>query len=223
MNHPVILAIETSVGPCSVTVTRGHEVLAQDTVDDFHQQSKMLVPMCERVLGNASMTYSDLNGIASSCGPGSFTSIRVGLAAAKAMAFGAGKPFYGVSTLEALAFSAKDKSALPILVALNAHRNEAYAQCFSSKGEPTGEAVVLPVSILTERFNAPEYLLVGNHQESMLEAFKGCRQSDITIPSAIMVAKLALHKLEQHPANEFLSSPVYIRPPDAKLPSTAGA
>lgn len=212
----VILAIETSVGPCSVAILRGDEVLAEETILDFHQQSKMLIPMCESVLKKAKLSYVDLSGVASSCGPGSFTSIRVGLAAAKALAFGAGKPFYGVSTLETMAFAARGNG--PILAALDAHRGEVYAGAFDAEAVPASAALATTMERLASIFSGP-FLLTGNKQNEIISYFAGSRISDVVTPTAAMVGRLVHAKLNGNAKNNFLSSPVYIRPPDAKLPA----
>jgi tRNA threonylcarbamoyladenosine biosynthesis protein TsaB len=216
---PVILSIETSVGPCSVAISRGPDILAEQTIEDFHQQSKMLVPMCQNALQIAGMSYQNLDAIAATCGPGSFTSIRVGLASAKALAFAAQIPFYGVSTLEVLAFAASGEEEKPILVALDAHRNELYIQRFSCHAQALSEAIAIPAQQLREHFEDSTYLLAGNAQQQVLEQFLDSIKSMIIIPSAIMVGSLVNEKLLKSGANSFLTSPVYIRPPDAKLPS----
>src|SRR5437868_2966561 len=103
MSAPLILALDTSIGPCTVALARGKEVLAYERMDAFREQSSRLIGMIDDACKAANIIAQDLDAVACSLGPGSFTSLRVGLSAAKGLALAIHKPLIGVSTLRVMA------------------------------------------------------------------------------------------------------------------------
>ena len=98
-----LLGIDTSGKTASVAVCTENSVLAQTTVYTTLTHSQVILPICKEVLKNAGMELSEIDGIAAAMGPGSYTGLRIGIAAVKAMCFALNKPCIGISTLEALA------------------------------------------------------------------------------------------------------------------------
>ena len=97
----MILAMDCSHDACSVAVCDNGGVLAAKTVDMARGQAEALIPMVKETMESAGKTFADLTGIAVSTGPGSFTGVRVGLAAANGLAMAADLPEAGVSVTEA--------------------------------------------------------------------------------------------------------------------------
>ena len=97
------LGLETSTRACSVAVSDGATVLAEMTVAGRDRPSDQLMPAVEQVLAAAGLALADLDGVAVSAGPGSFTGLRVGVTAAKTLAYALGKPVTAVSSLDVLA------------------------------------------------------------------------------------------------------------------------
>ena len=96
-----LLAIDTALDACSVAVVSGPRIVAEtDVIGRGH--AERLVAMIEAVMAKADCGFSDLDRIAVTVGPGSFTGIRVGLATARGLALAAGKPLVGVLTLDAM-------------------------------------------------------------------------------------------------------------------------
>src|SRR5438105_2329637 len=95
-----ILAIDTATGPCSVAVWKNGSIAAYCEELRTSAQSTMLMPMIEKALLKSHTEYGDLSAVAATIGPGSFTGIRVGLAAARGIAFAAGIKGLGFTTLE---------------------------------------------------------------------------------------------------------------------------
>ena len=98
-----ILALETSAKAVSAAITENGKVLASGYQDTGLTHSRTLMPIAEHLMKNTGLTMKDMDAIAVANGPGSFTGIRIGVAAAKGLAFGADKPVVGVSTLAAMA------------------------------------------------------------------------------------------------------------------------
>ena len=100
-----ILSLETSAKSASAAVTENGTVLASSYQCSGLTHSRTLMPMVEDMLRNAELRLSDMDAVAVAAGPGSFTGLRIGVAAAKGLAWGGKLPCYGVSTLEAMALS----------------------------------------------------------------------------------------------------------------------
>lgn len=105
---PLVLAIDTSLDACSAAVVRGSDVLAVASELMQRGQAERLAPMVRDVVRNAGKSFADLDRVAVTIGPGSFTGVRVGLSFARALAVALGRPCLGVSTLEALALGDGD-------------------------------------------------------------------------------------------------------------------
>jgi len=108
---PKILAIETSSQACSVALIQCNGkavVVSQEYCDTPRSHTKLTLPMVDKILSEASLTLADLNAIAFSAGPGSFTGLRIGLGVVQGLAFGADLPVIGVSTLRVLALGASE-------------------------------------------------------------------------------------------------------------------
>lgn len=116
-----VLAIEASGNVASVAVATEEKVLTEITTDSKKTHSQTLLPMIDEALTKAESTVKDIDFIAISKGPGSFTGLRIGSATAKGMAFAAGKEIVEVGTLEAMAYGVMDTQSVicPILDARN--------------------------------------------------------------------------------------------------------
>ena len=121
----LVLGIETSTPTCSVALVDDDRVCAHTMLDLGIHHSAHLFPMIQRVLGDRGVGLSDLDGIAVSSGPGSFTGVRIGAASAKAICMSMGLPLVGVSTLAGLAYSFASEGT-PICAMLDARRNQVY-------------------------------------------------------------------------------------------------
>ena len=127
-----ILALETSARACSAAVTQDGQILAACCQNSGLTHSRTLMPMVESMLKNADLTLDGMDAVAVAAGPGSFTGIRIGVAAAKGLAFAAEKPAVGVSTLSALARNAAFADGL-IVCAMDARRNQVYNADFAAE------------------------------------------------------------------------------------------
>ncbi len=131
-----ILALDTSAGPASCAVTEDGRVLASSFVNTKLTHSQTLLPMVEAMLHNAALSMEDIDLLAVSAGPGSFTGVRIGVAALKGLAFSRDIPCVGVSTLAAIARGAEGVGFSGIVCAvMDARCGQVYTACFETDGE----------------------------------------------------------------------------------------
>ncbi len=207
-----ILALDTSTGHCSVTVlSEGICYSAEGT--EAESQASSLFSLLAHVLQRVGLSYAQLDRIAVTTGPGSFTGVRIGLAAAKGIALASGLPLIGVSGLEAIAWEAARKQpAMPILAVLDARRNQLYAQYFHADLTPAKPAALLYKHDIVAYAGTDPFLLAGNGVALVQELLPHATPlPEVTIPHAAMIACLAAHKTPEHTVDAF-----YIREPDAK-------
>ena len=127
-----ILALETAAKAVSAAVTEEGKVLASAYQDTGLTHSRTLMPLVELLLRNTDMTAADLDVIAVSAGPGSFTGVRIGVSAAKGLAWAVDKPCAAVSTLAALARNVAFLDGL-VVCAMDARRQQVYNALFEAK------------------------------------------------------------------------------------------
>ena len=132
----MILAMESSAKPASAAVCQDGKLLGQYFQNSGMTHSRTLLTMVRTLLKNLDMQISDVDIIAVSRGPGSFTGIRIGVSAAKGLAWGVDKPVCGVSTLEAMAYQAQFYGAL-LCPVMDARRGQVYNALFKgTNGAP---------------------------------------------------------------------------------------
>ncbi len=128
-----ILALESSAVACSVAVCEDEELIAQSFQHSGLTHSRTLLPMCGDLLKNCGLALEEMDVIAVAAGPGSFTGLRIGVAAAKGLAWPGNKPCAGVSTLEAMAWSLAHVEG-DICPVMDARRNQVYNARFQAGG-----------------------------------------------------------------------------------------
>ena len=127
-----ILALETSAKAVSAAVCENGKILCSGYQDTGLTHSRTLMPIVEHILKNTNLTMTDMEAVAVAVGPGSFTGIRIGVSAAKGLAFAADKPAIGVSTLAAMARNVAFSDGL-VICAMDARRNQIYNALFEAK------------------------------------------------------------------------------------------
>ncbi|MDE6598606.1 MAG: tRNA (adenosine(37)-N6)-threonylcarbamoyltransferase complex dimerization subunit type 1 TsaB [Oscillospiraceae bacterium] len=167
----LLLGIDTSGKTASVAVCTENSVLAQTTVYTKLTHSQVILPICKDVLKSAGLTLSDVDVIAAAAGPGSYTGLRIGIAAVKAMCFALDKPCIGISTLEALAYNVSLHKGV-ICAVMAARLDLVYCAVFRSDGRNVtrlSEDEILPIDELIKRLEAfdEDVVTVGDAAEKL--------------------------------------------------------
>ena len=172
-----ILAFETSAKAASAAILEDGKLLCETYQNGGMTHSETLLAMAQQQLQSCHLTVEDIDAVAVAKGPGSFTGVRIGVAAAKGFAWGREIPLYGVSTLEAMAYAQSIFEGL-ICPCMDARRNETYTALFRShRGEITRlrEDRAIRVAELGEdlkNFSEP-ILFVGDGAELCMKALGG--------------------------------------------------
>ena len=223
-----ILAIDTATQVSSVAVASADKLAAELTMQAKLTHSETLMPHIEKVLAMAGVKKEKLEGIAVSIGPGSFTGLRIGLAAAKAMAYALNLPIVGVSTLKALAYH-YPVPGIRIVSLLDAQKGNAYRESYEwqdGKLQVVQHVEVLPLAeIIAECAESGRpVVLLGDvaakrvRGKMELPANVEVAPAHLIMPRAACVAMLGLEEFAAgHHDNVMNMEPVYIRRSEAEV------
>jgi tRNA threonylcarbamoyladenosine biosynthesis protein TsaB len=216
----LILAIDTALDACSAAVldTDATGLSAEESEPMKRGHAEALMPLIARVISKAGIAFADLDRIAVTTGPGSFTGLRVGLSAARGIALAANRPVVGLTTLSAFAapvVSLNDER--PVISAIDARHDQVYFQVVGGDGSPLIEPRVAPIeeALGASRYGAPH--LVGNAARILAERWPAENPKPIQVdaqaaPDIAWVGWLgAAVSPDTAPAR-----PYYLRAPDAK-------
>jgi tRNA threonylcarbamoyladenosine biosynthesis protein TsaB len=210
-----ILAVDTALGACSVALVDDGRVLAHhwELMDRGHAEA--LAPMVERTVAESPVALGNLDRLAVTVGPGTFTGQRVGLSFMRGLRLAIRRPLTGITTLAAMAEGAKAETGLPVAVGLHdARRDEVYIEI---------EKVLAPSVLPLDEAVAVLRRLDGEHPIALAgtAAIRVCDAlsdrfvlSRVRQPDALWVAKLAAGA---SPTEE-VPRPLYLRAPDARPP-----
>jgi len=205
-------------------VTRGSTILADEVERTTGSHAAALPTLIARALARAELSIGDLDAVAVSIGPGSFTGLRVSLALAKGLVFAGGLALVAVPTLDALAHAADAPAGAVVCAALDARKREVYAALFrmTDDGQPErlSPDLALAPAALAERLPAG-CVLVGDAAEVYPDALGGCgiRAFATHHPRGGLVARLGAERLTRGSGDDPGSlEPAYVRPPEAELP-----
>ncbi len=171
-----VLGIETATSVCAVAVCRNSTIPAFQEQDVPNTHSERLLPMVDGVLKQSEIIVSELDAVAVSIGPGSFTGLRIGLSVAKGLVFSTKSKLVCVSTLEALAYMAAEDglaSTARILSVLDARRDRVYCQLFERDGagvKPSCEMRLMPVAELAGEVGDAPLTLIGTGTQAIVNA-----------------------------------------------------
>ena len=228
-----VLALDTALHACSVAVIDNHRVLARRFERRARGHAEALLPMVEAVRADAGLEYRDLDLLAVTVGPGRFTGLRIGLAAARGLAMAAKLPLVGITTLEAIAaavVAAGTAADRPIYVAIDARGGELYGQAFAPDVAPLGAPGRPRLADVRHRL-PPRAIVVGSAARLIESHLTGPGAGPATghelgyrfrdqpaDPDAAVVAHIAAKRGRPEDCAGPVG-PLYLRDPDATLPS----
>lgn len=201
--------MDTATACCSVAACEGASPAASLSERLGTGHAERLVPMLTEVMAQAGWSFDEVDLVAVTLGPGTFTGIRAGVAAARALALATGKPALGVSTLEAMAAAVDDERSRTCV--LRGRQGTVYAQRFAADGLPVTEAAVMPESALAGLSRPGDIVLAD--QAAGLE---GAMQVGI---DGTAVARAALVRMGrgERPARGTSLRPLYMRDSGARV------
>jgi tRNA threonylcarbamoyladenosine biosynthesis protein TsaB len=207
----IVLALDTCLGACSVAILTGDRLLGEMSEPMTRGHQERLAPMVRDLMAASKVAFGEVDRIAVTVGPGSFTGLRVGLAFAKGLALALARPCIGVGTLEALAAGAGMEGRAAAVI--DAGRGCVYVQTFEA-GVATTAPSILAVAAAADRLMAltagGEITLVGPGAAVLADLVAGGRRLEIAAPSPKWVARLAARAPAGPP------HPLYLRGPDAR-------
>lgn len=229
---PIILALDSAGLACSVALAAGVRVLHRRRLALAHGQAEALLPMVDRAMGEAGLAPSSLAAVAATVGPGGFTGIRVGLAAARGIALATGARLVGVTGFEAVAAALADAAASHVgdghlLIALESRREDLYVQLFDAALRPVASPSAVLPAVLVEHLDhlgalgrdAP-LAIAGDaalRAAAALSRHRAARLLEDAVPDAAGVARAALHRWRRG-EGEGPVDPLYLRSPDVSYP-----
>ncbi|MEK7400440.1 MAG: tRNA (adenosine(37)-N6)-threonylcarbamoyltransferase complex dimerization subunit type 1 TsaB [Candidatus Poribacteria bacterium] len=222
----IILGIETATMTGGLALIDEEKLISEYTLNMKTTHSSRLMPALDWILKDASLNKNQINGIAISIGPGSFTGLRIGLATAKGLAMGLNIPLVTVPTLDALAYNVS-YSPYQICPIQDARKKEVYSAIFKyENGIITRKSpyqVISPDELINQ-INEKTIMLgdglniYGELFREKLGEFAIFANNSQRLPRASVIAELGLAKLKAGEITDLASSePLYIRHADAEM------
>jgi tRNA threonylcarbamoyladenosine biosynthesis protein TsaB len=212
-----VLAIDTALAACSVAVFDTKVgILASHSAPMRRGHAEALLPLIEQVIGESGLAFADLDRIAVTTGPGSFTGLRVGVSAARAIALAAGKPAVGITTLAAFAAPAIIVAqGIPVLAVIDARNNQVYVQTFG-EGGGAPEPRIASLAETLELASLGPVRIVGNGAALLASAWPQDRSPPTAIDDGEAPDVQWVARLGATASLDALPKPFYLRAPDAR-------
>lgn len=222
-----ILAVDTSATAASVAVAEENKLIGEFSINTALTHSQTLMPMVDELLNNTGLSVNDIDAVAVNAGPGSFTGVRIGVAAVKGIAFPKNLPCVSVSTLESMAYNMLGNDCIVCSV-MDARCSQVYNALFRVKGctvtRMTDDRALSLIDLKNELQNINEKVVLVGDGAVLCSKFLGEELENIMlapfnnrIQTASSVAYAAFEKInngETVKADELM--PVYLRLPQAQ-------
>lgn len=216
-----VLAIDTALDACSAAVldTERAGIIAHESLAMQRGHAEALMPLIKRVMDRAALDFARLDRIAVTIGPGSFTGLRVGIAAARGIGLAANRPVVGLSTLAVFAtplIAADD--TLPVVAAIDARHQQVYLHIFGPGGRTLAGPRVSPLrEAVRAAANSGAPRIVGTAAAMLAAAWPADERAPRAVeqrsaPQIDWVAQLGAAALETGAPPK----PLYLRAPDAQ-------
>lgn len=222
-----ILAVDTSATAASVAVAEENKLIGEFSINTALTHSQTLMPMVDVLLKNTGLSVNDINAVAVNAGPGSFTGVRIGVAAVKGIAFPKNLPCVSVSTLESMAYNMLGNDCVVCSV-MDARCSQVYNALFRVKDctvtRMTDDRALSLTDLKNEFQNISEKVVLVGDGAVLCSEFLGSELENVMlapfnnrIQTASSVAYAAFEKInngETLTADELM--PVYLRLPQAQ-------
>ena len=215
----LILQIETATASCSVALAKDSEVLAFKQINERNIHAEVITLFIDELMSITGTAYSNLDAVAVSSGPGSYTGLRIGVSTAKGLCFALDKPLIAVETLEAMAYGilshegyapTSDTLLCPMI---DARRMEVFTAVFNTSGErirPTSAAIIDENSF-TDLLKSDKILFFGDGAEKC-RAVLGEYPNAVFFPGFINSAVYLTQKAAEKFRNKQFENVVYFEP-----------
>lgn len=226
----LILNIESATRACSVALGRDGTLVAEAFAKNEYEHAAQITLLIEAVMDQANLTLSDLDAVAVSSGPGSYTALRVGMSAAKGLCYALDLPLIGIPTLKILANGVLSKIPAALLQEkpliapmIDARRMEVYTQLFNEKtvAKNQGTAEIIEESSYKDFFDSKQYVIfTGDGAEKCQSLLKNdyavFYPSEVQAKDMITLAEASFH------SSDFLdiayAEPFYLKAPNITTP-----
>ena len=212
-----ILAFDASAAACTIAIRADGRSLAWRDAPMARGHAETLMPLVMAVMAEAGLAFAALAKIAVGVGPGSFTGIRIALAAARGIGLAANRPVVGIDSFSAIAaaIAPSTLAGRSLLVIVDSKRTELFGQYFDADHHALGEPLVLPAEGMLQHRPAGALLIAGDAAGQFPPAPDTSRAEGAGRPDARDIARLA----EQ--ASVLLEPrPLYLRAADVTLPAS---
>jgi tRNA threonylcarbamoyladenosine biosynthesis protein TsaB len=207
-----ILAFDCAGAQCAAAIVADGQTLAEKRIASDRGHAQLLMPLLVELVAEAGLRFSDIDRFAVTTGPGSFTGIRVALAAAHGLALGTGKPIVGITVFDVIAAQAAAIAAFPrLLVAIDSRRAEIFVQRFDAAGIAQSEPAMLAPAAVGDWIGPDPIMLAGDGAAMLAPHLSIAAASDLPnlVDPAVLGRLAATREAAAPPA------PFYLRPPDA--------
>jgi tRNA threonylcarbamoyladenosine biosynthesis protein TsaB len=222
-----ILAIDTSSKICSVSILEDNKVIIEKHNDDEKTHSQKLMPLIDELLKEANLTLDNIDLLACSQGPGSFTGIRIGISTVKAFADVKNIPIIGVTSLESLAYNVNHSGLIATLI--DAKHDNVYFALYELKNntyttiiEPVSDSIANVLQILKKYSNVITFVGDGAsvHNDLLTNEFTSCKfaSEQQNIQTSISIGKSAFDKYNSNNYTPvYTLSPIYLKKSQAEI------
>ncbi|MGN6748174.1 MAG: tRNA (adenosine(37)-N6)-threonylcarbamoyltransferase complex dimerization subunit type 1 TsaB [Xanthobacteraceae bacterium] len=214
-----VLAIDTALAACAAAVLdTDHGIVASESLPMVRGHAEALVPLIARVMKQSETSFRDLGRIAVTTGPGSFTGVRVGLAAARGFGVATGVPVVGVSTLSVYAAPyLAGNGKIPVVAAIDARHEHVFLQVFGPGGQTLVSPRLASLSEAIDAASATPACLVGSAARAVADGLaKNAAPPRVVdpreAPDIVWVAQIGAVT----PQAQSAPHPQYLRAPDAQ-------
>jgi tRNA threonylcarbamoyladenosine biosynthesis protein TsaB len=228
MASETILALDSSGAACSAALWRRETVVARRYRAMARGHAEALMPMLVETMAEAGETFHALTAVAVTVGPGAFTGIRIGLAAARGIGLAADVPVIGVTTFAAVAeaVSEAERADRALLVLVDSKRGDVFAQEFAAERAAVGAPAILSPDAVLQRLSTRSFLLAGDGVAVVRPALDATdlavRYSVAAGPAdAFHVAQLAARSVAER--RGLPPTPLYLRAPEVRSSAAPAA